>query len=944
MKYIIIHIVSFFSISVSAQSVYITDFPIHEDYDQTGVKNIFERNDGMLHVITGVNLYAFDGILYKRVLSLDSIKGKITAAQYDNVKNELWLGSSQGDIMAFELTNYGWIGAYQMTSGTMVTDFLIGDKNTLLVSTNGDGLHKIDVDNKSISPVLDNTSQFIHEIVEDGNNIVWMATDDGLVRVDLSNGNFSFSRFGRQHGLDDELVYSVICQGDRTIVGTYEKGIFEFDGSQFSSITSSWAEGRVVEIIKLIDGTYLALTENSGLIHINASYGRFEKIRSWTSDKGNLNPATIFSGNGSLVWMGSNNRSLSKFNYNIQAYLPNFEAEIQAVCDVNGSSLLLGTTKGIYLFDVYENKSQLLGASSNINVVCFEPLTSHILAGTFDNGLISVSLPDFKLSGYPEHRELERNSVIAMAKQRDTLWLATLGGVYFTTWTETISDLSIRKLRSYEQLSRNYVYDILVAKNNNVYFATDGDGLAELNSGRISYFHEPNTENIQLYSIAEASNGDIWMIESANKLCRLNSVSKELDCTFHQSRTEMSSLFTCENGPLYVARLGAIDRVSEGVDQVFTFGAEHGFEQFVPSLNGVDKSPNGVVYLAAQDRVLKINTAIDDFEQPRVFIDEVRAGRNQLDAGIKHQLRHTDNTMLFKIGGHFYSRAENIAFKYKLAGHDENWLETTGSTVVYSKLPPGEYQFSIALKGFENSKDDRASFSFKIRKPIYLEWYFIALMIGLIASFVYLIMRFREAQITKEKEMERVKAERQYEVLKNQLNPHFLFNAFNTLVSYIEEDPKIAVEVVERLSDFYRRILELKDTKLIKISEELELLDDYTFLLNKRFNDNLSVTTDIDNYNLFLPPMTLQILVENAVKHNILSNAKPLKVEIADYNQKYLIVKNKIEKKRSAEQSTGIGLQNIKNRFALLGDFVMRVEQKDGYFSILLPKIRQQEI
>ena len=96
-----------------------------------------------------------------------------------------------------------------------------------------------------------------------------------------------------------------------------------------------------------------------------------------------------------------------------------------------------------------------------------------------------------------------------------------------------------------------------------------------------------------------------------------------------------------------------------------------------------------------------------------------------------------------------------------------------------------------------------------------------------------------------------------------------MFNAFNVLVSYIDEDPKTAVQVVERLSDFYRQILEFNEHRLVTIQQELDLLEDYVYLLNKRFDNNLEVDVAVTSRNSYIPPMTLQILVENAVKHKI---------------------------------------------------------------------------
>ena len=110
--------------------------------------------------------------------------------------------------------------------------------------------------------------------------------------------------------------------------------------------------------------------------------------------------------------------------------------------------------------------------------------------------------------------------------------------------------------------------------------------------------------------------------------------------------------------------------------------------------------------------------------------------------------------------------------------------------------------------------------------------------------------------------------------------PNFLFNSFNTLVNIVEENSDHAVEYIEKLSDYYRSILQFRNHKTIPLSDELRLIDDFIFLLDHRFGKNLSVEINVDGSQGYLPPLSLQMLVENAVKHNIISTKKPLVIKI----------------------------------------------------------------
>jgi two-component system, LytTR family, sensor kinase len=180
----------------------------------------------------------------------------------------------------------------------------------------------------------------------------------------------------------------------------------------------------------------------------------------------------------------------------------------------------------------------------------------------------------------------------------------------------------------------------------------------------------------------------------------------------------------------------------------------------------------------------------------------------------------------------------------------------------------------------------------------------------------------------------------QLEALRTQVNPHFLFNNLNTLVSLIPENPTHAVDFVQQLSKVYRHILEVKDAKSISLKEELEVLQAYAFLLKTRFGNNLKVNIDIapEKINRKIVPLSLQLLMENAIKHNIVSSTRPLQINIFAENGS-LIINNNLQMKNQITESTGIGLDNIRNRYKLLGDKEVKVTATATNFTVSIPLI-----
>ncbi|AUD05814.1 sensor histidine kinase [Spirosoma pollinicola] len=194
-------------------------------------------------------------------------------------------------------------------------------------------------------------------------------------------------------------------------------------------------------------------------------------------------------------------------------------------------------------------------------------------------------------------------------------------------------------------------------------------------------------------------------------------------------------------------------------------------------------------------------------------------------------------------------------------------------------------------------------------------------------------IRFKAEQLKQEA------AQAQFVALKNQVNPHFLFNSFSILSSLIAVNPKLSVQFVGQLAKSYRYVLEQHEAHCVKLQQELDFMKAYTFLLHIRFGDKFQVTTTIpqEQANRYsIAPLTLQLLIENAVKHNQMSSEAPLLVTI-DIEQDCLRIRNLIRLRRNSEASTGLGLKNIIKRYQLLTDRPILIEDKADVFMVKIP-------
>jgi LytS/YehU family sensor histidine kinase len=282
-----------------------------------------------------------------------------------------------------------------------------------------------------------------------------------------------------------------------------------------------------------------------------------------------------------------------------------------------------------------------------------------------------------------------------------------------------------------------------------------------------------------------------------------------------------------------------------------------------------------------------------------------------------------------------------------MEGLDSNWVLTSDVTQAFPKLEPGTYRFRVqsALNNsFTNATEAR--YSFRIRQAFYKTYWSIGGALLLLIILVLAYIRNREKSIRNLQRLENEKIRFQFDVLRTQVNPHFLFNNFNTLITAIEEDPKMAVEYVEQLSDFFRNIVNYRDKDVITVKEELGLLQTYFFLQQKRYGNNVRLEISLPpgvEQHYFIPPLTLQLLAENAIKHNVVSAANPLQISITAGTGNTLLIANNKLARSSVQPGTGMGLENIISRYKLLTNAEVRIINNADNFIVSLPLIEKSD-
>jgi len=295
-----------------------------------------------------------------------------------------------------------------------------------------------------------------------------------------------------------------------------------------------------------------------------------------------------------------------------------------------------------------------------------------------------------------------------------------------------------------------------------------------------------------------------------------------------------------------------------------------------------------------------------------------------------------------------YSNPSGNWYAHQLAPFDKEWVYSQDRVVNYTNVPGGDYVFHYKTSADRNNWPlAEKTISIHVDTVFYKTWWFLLLIILLAALLVYALYRYRLAQRekvyylqSKANALEKEKVLVMYESLKQQLNPHFLFNSLTSLSGLITTNPVHAKQFLDRMSKIYRYILKSRDNETVALTEEIKLADTYTQLQQTRFKEALKVHVDIPEEYLYrkIAPVTIQNLIENAIKHNITGTDSPLTIEIF-IEEDQLVVRNNLQKKKFVETSNRHGLANLQSLYHYLSGKPIIILEDAQYFTVKIPLI-----
>lgn len=924
------------------------------------VSKIYESSLGYLWLGTDQGLYRFDGMEYKAYqLPKDSAFASLEVSTfYETTQKDIWVTFSNGQIFsptfADNLVPVELRGLSDLYSPIRS---IAQHRDQTWLATYGQGLYILTPDTTfNITTENGLSGNDLYQMYLDTFGHAYLATDRGINTVTLENGQVSVQNITAAEGLPANVIRTMETDGQGGFfVGTYDNGIYYWhpNSKQEQVLIKDWDFGVINSLVVFQDREVWVGTDRKGLIQYDLRTNRYRVF----DEVNGLSIGRILDlhkdqeGN---LWTLSNALKILKTNRRfefVEAISPEVQ-EIQALLMDRDNQLWLGTQTGIFQLKKDQGKSYYERILPDIvaNVLSFyQDANDNLWIGTFGEGIFIYNAKTQKIRHLTTDDGLVDGSVLSIDGNRGKVWIGTLAGVTELQIEDDIIDQETITLQNFDQetqLNAAFIYKVFVDSKANVWLGTDSEGINRIQNGKVSYFS--GTDSIPfntVYSITEDANGNIWFTSANNGLIQFDGSDFKVFGKAEGLRNlNINSLVTDENGKLLMVHAGGIDLLIPNSGEVIYYDENIGLDKLDPNLNVFSKASNGDIWLSGQEQTLRYISPSESFRvKPQTTLDEINVNGSVINYLEKMRFPYHQNTFLFNFKGIWLTAPEALQYRYRLEGLDDEWVYTRDQEVNYVNLNPGNYTFTIGTTANNYFAPEASqSYSFTIRPPFWQQAWFILSTFGVLVWITYISLRTRERRVMKESNLRREKIESQFEALKSQINPHFLFNSFNTLVAIIEESPDLAVNYVERLSDFYRSILQYRDKTVIPLEEELDIVQNYYYLLQERFGENLKLDIQTTEKEAYVPPLCIQMLVENAIKHNIVSARKPLRISIQQDERGRLLVSNSMQPKRNKPKSTSFGLSSIIARYSILSDKRVLVKKSNEEFLVSLPLINSK--
>lgn len=895
------------------------NYSVKDGVAQSQVYCLLQDSRGFLWMGTrGGGLTKYDGVKFEALTVKNGLSNNYVACIREDAQHNLWIGTINGfsKYNGISFTNYKPEKKY---GDLNVNEIDLDSKGRKWLATNH-GVMIFDEKKKenerfiSIPEKARVRSTVVNAILVDKDDNVWYGDGEGLYKITVNGNVYDVVKYGKSKGFMSNSINTLKKDEDGKLwIGTYGDGVYVYDGRQFYRIDLD------LELYKkTILDFYFDKHDNVWMATLTdgvAQYNKVSKTFNWLTDKeglSNNHVRSIIQDRCGNFWFGTSGggvcnyfgKQFTNYDKNTPGINGNF---IYSIFRDSKQRLWFGTSeKGVSVYDSsrFSNYSALNGFADVKVKAINEDNYGNIYFGTDGQGVYVFNNTEFKFL-----EELGKKYIRGIVKDKDgNLWFATAGKGLFKLVLNG-DKVFMLNFTTKDGLLHDRLTCLHYDKKGRIWYGTESDGIGCVQDDKVQKRTLSTKNGLVSNSIrcmSEDSRGFLWIGTVGEGITSLPLYQEKFlvenyDHTNGLTSSNIYLLCFDSNDDLFVGTETGLDHIlfdkERKPKEIKHYSKGEGFTGIETCQNSYFRDEDGTIWFGTINCLSKYNPAnqVKNDAEPVTSITNVRIGYEDIGATefkkfvgdwntvSDIELPYDQSTISFEFAGINFSNPEAVRYQWKLQGADKDWSPVRAdNSVNYSGLAPGNYTFMVKAcneDGVWNKAPAKIKFS--IAPPFWMRWWFIASVILIVVMIIILIFKWRvnrikikAAEEQRKIQLEKDVMELEQKALRLQMNPHFIFNALNSIQSQIGTDnEQTARYYLAKFSRLMRQILDNSRNTEISLEEEINTLENYLliekFCNGDRFDYKIIAGEQLEKDYIRIPPMLLQPFIENSIKHGL---------------------------------------------------------------------------
>jgi ligand-binding sensor domain-containing protein len=860
----------------------------------------------------GGGITRYDGTNFKTYTVKDGLINNYVFCIKEDAAHNLWIGTNNGLSMYNGVSFRNFYPAGD-SAQVWVQDIDFDKQGRKVLATNIGVLLYDDPKAINLTTLAHQKMEIVNDVLVDRNDNIWYGTGKNLFKLIQAPGSYTAQKYGKDLGFMNNAINCLSLDAAGNIwIGTAGDGAYVYDGKKFFRIDPGLElyKKTVLDIYFDNRNNVWLATLSNGV----CQYNILSKTFTWLGENeglSNNHVRSITQDNSGNYWFGTSGGGVCNYfgkqftHYDKYSGLGgNF---IYSIFRDSKQRLWIGTSdRGLSLLDSsrfknYNSSNGFLDVKvKSIN----EDDSGNIYFGTDGQGVFVYNGTDFR-----QVEGLDKKFVRAIVKDKNgSLWIATAGtGLY--KLTPSVNGAQLENLTINNGLLHNRLTCLHYDKQGRLWYGTENNGIGIVVNGKVQkrfFSMKDGLPSNTIRCFTEDQNGYLWLGTAGSGLACFPLYQGDFPIRSFDYKNGLTSsniyLLTCDaKNNIFAGSETGLDYLgldkSRKLVEVKHYSKGEGFIGIETCQNAVYNDADGSIWFGTINGLSRYDPAnqVKNEHEPVTSITDVRLFYEPIvktaykdfagdwNSFSDMSLPYDQNHLTFDFFGINFSNPDAVRYSWKLEGFDKEWSPVSAQrTVTYSNLGAGDYTFLVKASNEDNVWNKvPVSLKFHIHPPFWLRWWFILLVSVAAILLILAIFRWRVSRIKAKAaeaqqkiQLEKEVLELEQKALRLQMNPHFIFNALNSIQSQIGTDNEQAARYyLAKFSRLMRQILDNSKNALITLEEEVNTLENYLliekFCNGDRFDYSIEVDESIEKDYVKIPPMLLQPFVENAIKHGL---------------------------------------------------------------------------